>query len=358
MPELPEVETVRRGLAPVLEGAVIERVEQRRPDLRFPLPKRFAARLEGRRVDGAPPPRQVSARRARRRQRAPHASRHVRLVPHRERKEKRVRGRSTGDLYYGRPKDEAHDHVVLHLKGGLRIVYNDPRRFGFMLLVSPRDLEKHPLLKGLGLEPTGNALSAEALAPRFTGPRRAAEGGALRPEGDRRPRQHLCLRGAVAGAALAAPRRRHAGPRRRQADRAAGAGWSRRYARSSPTPSRRAARRFATTSRRTASSASSSIASPSTTARAKPVPATTAARSAASFSPGARPSIVRSASGDGDAASSQAELQGGVMAYENILVERRGKVGPDPTEPPAGAERAVEGVCRRSECRACRVREG
>jgi formamidopyrimidine-DNA glycosylase len=167
MPELPEVETVRRGLSPVLEGALIERVEQRRPDLRFPLPRRFAARLRGRRV--------TALRRRAKYLLAELDDGNVLLMhlgmsgSFRIEAEGKARSRPIAGeaLYYGRPKDEAHDHVVFHLKGGLRIVYNDPRRFGFMLLVSPRDLEKHPLLKGLGLEPTGNALSAEALAPRF-----------------------------------------------------------------------------------------------------------------------------------------------------------------------------------------------
>jgi formamidopyrimidine-DNA glycosylase len=70
-------------------------------------------------------------------------------------------------VYYKRGKLEAHDHVVFHLRGGIRVVYNDPRRFGFMLLVRPKDLEAHPLVAGLGFEPTGNELSAEALTPRF-----------------------------------------------------------------------------------------------------------------------------------------------------------------------------------------------
>jgi formamidopyrimidine-DNA glycosylase len=63
----------------------------------------------------------------------------------------------------------AHDHVVFHLKGGVRVVYNDPRRFGFMLLLRRAETETHPLLAGLGLEPTGNQLSATTLAPRFAG---------------------------------------------------------------------------------------------------------------------------------------------------------------------------------------------
>jgi formamidopyrimidine-DNA glycosylase len=70
-------------------------------------------------------------------------------------------------VYYKRGKLEAHDHVVFHLKGGARVVYNDPRRFGFMLLIPRKEFDAHPMLADLGVEPTGNELSAEALAPRF-----------------------------------------------------------------------------------------------------------------------------------------------------------------------------------------------
>jgi formamidopyrimidine-DNA glycosylase len=169
MPELPEVETVRRGLAPVLEGALIERVEQRRPDLRFPLPKRFAARLKGRRVMAL-------------RRRAKYLLAdlddgtillmHLGMSGSFRIETDRIRGaKALGDdaLYYGCARHVAHDHVIIHLTGGLRVVYNDPRRFGFMLLVERHELETHPLLARLGLEPTGNALSAEALAPRLAG---------------------------------------------------------------------------------------------------------------------------------------------------------------------------------------------
>jgi formamidopyrimidine-DNA glycosylase len=167
MPELPEVETVRRGLAPILEGATIVKVEQRRPDLRFPLPKRFRARLEGHKVTAL-------------RRRAKYLLAEIDdgnvLLMHlgmsgsfRVESAKTKRQAGLDPRYYPANKDTAHDHVVFHLRGGPRIVYNDPRRFGFMLLVAPRDLEKHPLLKGLGLEPTGNELSAEALAPKLAG---------------------------------------------------------------------------------------------------------------------------------------------------------------------------------------------
>jgi formamidopyrimidine-DNA glycosylase len=164
MPELPEVETVRRGLVPVLEGAIVERVELRRPDLRFPFPPRFAARLKGRRIE---------ALRRRGKYLLADIDTDLTLLMHlgmsgsfRVEGAKPVGERS---LYYARAKDVAHDHVILHLRNGLRIVYNDTRRFGFMLLLRQNELETHPLLAGLGLEPTGNALSADALASRFAG---------------------------------------------------------------------------------------------------------------------------------------------------------------------------------------------
>jgi formamidopyrimidine-DNA glycosylase len=169
MPELPEVETVRRGLAPVLEGATIERVELRRPDLRFPFSNRFAARLKGRHITAL-------------RRRAKYLladiddgavllmhlgmSGSFRIEKEGERASEAIAGET---LYYGKAKNDAHDHVVLHLKRRPRVVYNDPRRFGFMLLIRPKEVDAHPLLAELGFEPTGNELSAEALAPRFAG---------------------------------------------------------------------------------------------------------------------------------------------------------------------------------------------
>jgi formamidopyrimidine-DNA glycosylase len=164
MPELPEVETVRRGLQSVLEGAVIERVELRRPDLRFPFSPRFAARLKGRKVE---------ALRRRGKYLLAELDNDLVLLMHLGMSGSfRVEGLrpvGQGSLYYPRGKDAAHDHVVIHLRGGLSIVYNDARRFGFMLLLKRDELETHPLLAELGVEPTGNMLSAEALAPRFAG---------------------------------------------------------------------------------------------------------------------------------------------------------------------------------------------
>ena len=136
MPELPEVETVRRGLAPVLEGAMIARVELRRGDLRFPFSRRFAERLNGRRV---------AALRRRAKYLLAELDDGTTLLMHLgmsgsfriETAEPRRKAGCRRAVYYKRGKHEAHDHVVFHLKGGTRVVYNDPRRFGFMLLIPP-----------------------------------------------------------------------------------------------------------------------------------------------------------------------------------------------------------------------------
>ena len=163
MPELPEVETVRRGLQPVMEGARIEKVEARRPDLRFPLPSPFGARLQGRRITALG-------------RRAKYLTVYVDggpvLICHLGmsgsfRIERDGGGGIPGDFHYERSKNAAHDHVVFHLltKEGrpARVVFNDPRRFGFMLFAEgPAD--EHAMLAGLGVEPTGNALDGPLLA--------------------------------------------------------------------------------------------------------------------------------------------------------------------------------------------------
>jgi len=164
MPELPEVETVRRGLAKVLEGAVIERVELKRPDLRFPFPSRFRARLEGRRI-------LALSRRAK--YLIAELDDGARLVMHlgMSGSFRISEAGPIGEPYHPRGRDPAHDHVVLHLSGGARVTYNDPRRFGFMLLLAPGEMERHPLFVGLGPEPLAPELTAATLAPSFAGRR-------------------------------------------------------------------------------------------------------------------------------------------------------------------------------------------
>jgi formamidopyrimidine-DNA glycosylase len=167
MPELPEVETVRRGLAAALEGAVIVGVETRRPDLRFPFSERFAERLAGRRV---------TALRRRAKYLLAELDDGATLLMHlgmsgsfRIERDGEGEAVAANAFAFERGKDADHDHVVLRLKGGERIVYNDPRRFGFMLLIAPEDAETHPLLEGLGPEPTGNEFSAATLAQGLDG---------------------------------------------------------------------------------------------------------------------------------------------------------------------------------------------
>ena len=167
MPELPEVETVRRGLQPVMEGATILAVEQRRADLRFPFPDRFVERLTGRRIEAL-------ERRAK--YLILHLDDGLDLISHlgmsgSYRIEQMEAIDMPGSFAHERSKNATHDHVVLQLGGKdgskSRIVYNDPRRFGFMLFAEPGELNAHPLIKGLGAEPTGNRLDGALLAELF-----------------------------------------------------------------------------------------------------------------------------------------------------------------------------------------------
>ena len=165
MPELPEVETVRRGLAPVMEGRVIEQVEARRPDLRFPFPERFTERLKGRTVASL-------GRRAK--YLIADLDDGETLVMHLGmsgsfRIDLGEDETAPGAFHHPRSKATAHDHVAFRLSGGASITYNDPRRFGFMALVPRSGLEAHPLFRHVGVEPLGNAFDAGLLAGLFAG---------------------------------------------------------------------------------------------------------------------------------------------------------------------------------------------
>lgn len=154
MPELPEVETTRRGLALKLEGRRITRIEARRPDLRFPLPKNFAKSIQGRRVEAL------------------------------ERRAKYILIRLEGDLVWiihlgmsgrmvmrqGWPNDiGAHDHVIFGTDEGWAVTFNDARRFGMMDLVPGKTLAAHKLLAGIGPEPLDDAFTAEVLIAALKG---------------------------------------------------------------------------------------------------------------------------------------------------------------------------------------------
>jgi formamidopyrimidine-DNA glycosylase len=157
MPELPEVETVRRGLAPAMEGARFAKVEARRRDLRWPLQKDFAKRLEGKTVEGL-------GRRAKYLM-ANLSSGDV-LVMHLGMSGSFRVGQDAkpGVYYHERSKSTAHDHVVFHMSNGAIVTFNDPRRFGSMKLVARSKLDSEPLLRSLGPEPLGNEFNAAMLA--------------------------------------------------------------------------------------------------------------------------------------------------------------------------------------------------
>jgi formamidopyrimidine-DNA glycosylase len=160
MPELPEVETVRRGLAPVLEGVRFDRVTINRRDLRFPLPKGFVQRLEGQTVTGL-------GRRGKYLL-ADLSSGEV-LLMHLGmsgsfRVVQREGARMPGRFRHPRSTARTHDHIVFDMSSGARVIFNDPRRFGFMKLVARAKIDEEPHLRALGPEPLGNEFDAAMLA--------------------------------------------------------------------------------------------------------------------------------------------------------------------------------------------------
>ncbi|MEI4233376.1 bifunctional DNA-formamidopyrimidine glycosylase/DNA-(apurinic or apyrimidinic site) lyase [Roseovarius sp. D22-M7] len=161
MPELPEVETVRRGLAPVMEGAVIARALVNRPDLRWPFPPDMAARLTGQRV--------LMLRRRSKYILADLGSGETLLIHLGMSGRMLVSGQGVGRFVHAHPAPEKHDHVVLEMANGVRITFNDPRRFGAMDLVPSAAAEAHPLLAKLGPEPLGNGFHAPYLAAALNG---------------------------------------------------------------------------------------------------------------------------------------------------------------------------------------------
>ncbi len=156
MPELPEVETVRRGLEPHLVGRRILRAIARRPDLRFPLPDDLGQRLTGRVVTAVD-------------RRAKYLLIHLDdgwvLIGHLG-----MSGRMC--VFQGSPPPEdRHDHVIIEAEGGVTVRFNDQRRFGFLLLAEAHELENHPMLAGLGPEPLDETFDGPLLAALLAGRR-------------------------------------------------------------------------------------------------------------------------------------------------------------------------------------------
>ncbi|MCY1128717.1 bifunctional DNA-formamidopyrimidine glycosylase/DNA-(apurinic or apyrimidinic site) lyase [Frigidibacter sp. RF13] len=161
MPELPEVETVRMGLLPVMEGRVIVRAQVNRPDLRFPLPERMAEQLTGARVD-----------RLRRRSKyilADLSTGETLLIHLGMSGRMLISGRMLGQFHHDHPAPQKHDHVVLDMEDGARVTFNDARRFGAMDLMPTAGAEAHKLLRDIGPEPLGNLFNEAYLAGRLKG---------------------------------------------------------------------------------------------------------------------------------------------------------------------------------------------
>lgn len=172
MPELPEVETVKRGLAPHLEGGRIARVTLNRPDLRFAFPDRFAARLEGalilplgRRAKYLLVPVDTGETLV------IHLGMSGRLLILQPENANAAEKTSPGNFHHDITRLEQHDHVEIMLENGHRLIFNDPRRFGFMLLENSETLPEHPAFADIGVEPLGNAFDAGHLIARFRGRR-------------------------------------------------------------------------------------------------------------------------------------------------------------------------------------------
>ncbi|GAA6209202.1 bifunctional DNA-formamidopyrimidine glycosylase/DNA-(apurinic or apyrimidinic site) lyase [Cognatishimia sp. WU-CL00825] len=161
MPELPEVETVRRGLVPAMENATIKQADINRPDLRWPFPERMAQRLTG-----------ATVKQLRRRSKyilADLSTGETLLIHLGMSGRMLVSGDPLGQFAHDHPAPEKHDHVVLHMGNGARITFNDPRRFGAMDLLDTASAPEHPLLASIGPEPLGNDFHEDYLIARLSG---------------------------------------------------------------------------------------------------------------------------------------------------------------------------------------------
>jgi len=162
LPELPEVETVRRGLAPAMEDATFKTVEQRRPDLRFPFPDNFTLRITGSRL---------LALRRRAKYLCGYLSTNEVLIMHLGMSGRfhidwpdTGKPRRPDHFFHNQGGKMAHDHVVFTMSNGARILYNDARRFGFMDLVPAKNLNTCRHFSDMGVEPLSTALNATYIA--------------------------------------------------------------------------------------------------------------------------------------------------------------------------------------------------
>ena len=159
MPELPEVETVRRGLMPSMEGATILRADVNRPDLRWPFPDQMAERLQGQKV--------LTLRRRSKYLLLDLSGGETLLIHLGMSGRMLVSGDPLGQFVHEHPAPEKHDHVVFHMDNAARVTFNDPRRFGAMDLLTTATADSHKLLAVLGPEPLGNDFHEQHLVDAF-----------------------------------------------------------------------------------------------------------------------------------------------------------------------------------------------
>lgn len=158
---MPEVETVRRGLTPAMQGQIIARLQVNRPDLRFPFPDRFIERVEGARIT-------LMGRRAK--FLVAELSTDDALIMHLGMSGRfTVDTEATADFHQKAGPNPAHDHVIFHMSNGATVTYNDPRRFGFMELWPMDQLDRYPRIEHLGPEPLSNQFNAAYLGDALRG---------------------------------------------------------------------------------------------------------------------------------------------------------------------------------------------
>ena len=165
MPELPEVETVLRGLAPVLEGRTIVKAKVNRPDLRWPFPENMAGRISGQKISKLwRRSKYILADLSSGESLLVHLGMSGRIL---------ISGDPLGTFVHDHPAAQKHDHVVFDIDNGARVTYNDPRRFGAMDLLSTDGADHHPLLRDIGPEPLSNAFNETYLIERLKGKKSA-----------------------------------------------------------------------------------------------------------------------------------------------------------------------------------------
>ncbi len=171
MPELPEVETVRSGLEPVLTGRRLVQVTVNRPDLRWPFPPQMAQRLTGARVEAlGRRSKYLLADLSTGETLIAHLGMSGRLL---------VSGVTLDGVHHEHPAHQKHDHVVIDVEGGGRVTFNDPRRFGAMDLCPTPEVSQHRFLASLGPEPLGNEFSETYLERRLKGRKMAIKSALL-----------------------------------------------------------------------------------------------------------------------------------------------------------------------------------